>query len=140
MIEFNSLDTVAGALIALLTFGVGHYFGRHREVRSFKRIEYGLFLSSISGLARTHAASPEREKYDRQNVEAKSKIMLYGGSRVIDALEEYSRMSLDDQHGLNNAYCDLIEAMRADVGSERIPDLREKARKIMIEAHGAKLP
>ena len=134
-------DPIIVALIAFLSAILGGLvqaaFTSSRERRAFRwamnRDNYGLFMQAVARKATFPLPGPERTEATRIQIEAIARILLQGSPAVVRALDRFQA------HGVLNTeegYADfgrLVEAMRADVGGEAMPDFVPVARSTLFE-------
>lgn len=129
--------------LAVITAVISFYFGQQTERRKSKVEEYGRFIQAITNLsliAEKSVDDPEVRKFTLQGNEAKAKIILHCGWKVMESLERYSRVSSNDNVGLAREYCKLVATMRADLSLLPMSKSRETyfvsaAQTIMLDAH-----
>lgn len=133
--------TLGAAAIAFLAAMLGGLiqagFTSLRERRSFRwnmsRENYGLFLQSVAGKAVNPIGTPERIPYEQMGIEATAKILLQGSPEVVRALNVYQAHGiLDSEQGFLD-FGRLTEAMRADVGGQKMTDFPALVRSILFE-------
>jgi hypothetical protein len=125
------LPAVVAALAAWLT-------STRQARRVTRREEYSAFISAISGMVSFEQGTPERKNYDRLSIEAKARIILHCGERVLEALAAFQKSTTLEE--VNSNYCKLIEEMRLDVGGNDVPNFLEFANSIMIVQQGVSMP
>jgi hypothetical protein len=130
---------ILGILAAVISAIAAYYFGRMKERKEAQREEYGRFIYAIANLTAVQYGETQdkaqMDKFSRIANEAKGKIILHCGKRVLRELENYSKTSPHDHKGLRLYYCRLIEAMRADMGARKIKNFIPAVQTIMLDSH-----
>lgn len=102
-----------------------YYFTRHienqRHIRDLRSKAYMDYLLSVAEQAQFRYTnnSPERIKLNTKTADAKSRICLYGSSKVIQVFSEFQQLgAIMNTKEQRKAFTDMVQAMRSDSGAE----------------------
>jgi hypothetical protein len=107
------LSTIAVGFISALLGGLvqtiySRLHDREKFVREGRKEVYSQYLNAMAAYPLTIDGSQERTEVRRRLIDAKARICLYGGKRVIEALDRFARDEC--------TVADVLAEMRHDVG------------------------
>ena len=120
---FSLLGVIAGAVLQ-------YFFTRHlddqRHRRELRTRAYTDYLKAVCEKTKLgeHYLSPEGKALTAALADAKSRICLYGSSKVIEAFAEFERLGATiNTESQCAAFTKMVVAMRADSGSTALANV-----------------